>query len=82
MSIDKVKSQELHALSEVNSLLVVATLSQYLYFDRDLGSWQDMRHVGPPYGEPFPYIVSTPTGKKLALSILQQRGYQWWKQRT
>jgi hypothetical protein len=82
MSIDKEDSQRLRALSEVDSLSVVATLNQHLHFDSDRGIWQDARHIGPPYGEPFPFIVCTALGKRVALKLLQQRGYQWWRRRT
>ncbi len=78
MSIDADPSQKLRALSELESLAVVAALSEHFQFDAGRANWRDTRHVGPPFCEPFPFIVATEDGKNLALKVLQQRGYKWW----
>ena len=77
--MDRDSTGRLTDLSADESLDAVADLSSGLRFNSETMYWADARHSGPPFGDPFPYIVNTPTGKAKGLAILEGRGYQWWR---
>jgi hypothetical protein len=79
MSMDRDASGRLRDLSQSASRDVIADLTSGLRFNRERMLWTDTRHSGPPYGDPFPYIVNTESGKEKGFQILDQRGYQWWR---
>src|SRR5437016_4876766 len=64
MSMDRDASRRLRDLSKHESLEVIADLPSGLRFNRERMLWTDTRHSGPPYGDPFPYIVNTKSGKE------------------
>lgn len=80
MSVDRDATRRLRALTQDESLAVIAELPANLRYNREGRHWIDMRHTGPPYGSPFPYVVGTDSGIVRALEILHERGYQWWRQ--
>jgi hypothetical protein len=79
MSMDRDTTGRLKALSKDESLSAIADLKSQLRFMGE--NWVDTRYSGPPFGDPFPYIVDTEAGREKALQILEQRGYQWWRRR-
>jgi hypothetical protein len=79
MSMDRDSTGRLRDLSVDESLDVIADLTSGLRFDSEKMYWTDTRHSGPPYGDPFPYIVNTPAGKAKGFAVLDERGYQWWR---
>jgi hypothetical protein len=79
MSMDRDTTGRLKALSKDESLSAIADLKSQLRFMGE--NWVDTRYSGPPFGDPFPYIVDTEAGKEKAFQILEQRGYQWWRRR-
>lgn len=81
MSMDRDPSGRLRDLSQEESLKVVAGLKSYVHFNREKAIWVNAQQSGPPFGDPFPYIVDTASGKKMAFEILDERGYQWWRPR-
>jgi hypothetical protein len=81
MSMGRDAGGKLRDLSASESLDVIADLKSGLRFRRDERLWTDTRQSGPPFGFPFPYIVNTSPGKEIGFRILEQRGYQWWRQR-
>jgi hypothetical protein len=81
MSIDREPTRRLRALPRDQSLAVIAELPANLRYDGQGRHWADIRHTGPPYGSPFPYVVDTDAGHAKAIEILTDRGYQWWRQK-
>lgn len=79
MSVDRDSTRRLRELPQDQSLTAIAELPANLRYDNERGHWTDMRHRGPPYGSPFPYVVGTNSGIARALEILHARGYQWWR---
>ena len=79
MSMDRDSTGRLRDLSAHESLNVIADLTSGLRFSSERVYWTDTRHSGPPYGDPFPYVVNTEAGKKKGFEILDERGYQWWR---
>jgi hypothetical protein len=77
MSMDRDATGRLKALSTDESLSAIADLKSHLRFVGK--NWVDIRNSGPPFGDPFPYIVDTEAGREKAFQILEQRGYQWWR---
>ena len=68
----------LRDLSTDESFVVIAELQSHLRFDGGREVWTDTRHSGPPYSDPFPYIVNTNSGKSKAHQILTERGWGWY----
>jgi len=81
MSMDRDSSGRLKDFPKNESLDVIADLESGLSFNRERMLWTDTRHPGPPYADPFPYIVNTETGRKKGFEILDERGYQWWRRK-
>jgi hypothetical protein len=81
MSIERDRSQRPAQASTNVSLDLIEGISSFLEFDREKKFWRDRRLTGPPFAEPFPYIVYTKAGKKKGIEILTERGYQWWVQK-
>jgi len=79
MSMTRDSAGRLRELSAEGSLDAITDLSSGLRFSREKKHWTDTRHSGPPYGDPFPYIVNTERGKEKGFEILDSRGYQWWR---
>jgi len=79
MSMDRDPSGRLRDLSRGESLRVIVDLKSHLRFNREKAIWVNAQHSGPPFGDPFPYIVNTASGKKKGFEILDERGYQWWR---
>ena len=79
MSMDRDFAGRLRDLSADESLHVIADLASGLRFNGQKMYWTDTRHAGPPFGDPFPYIVNTESGKDKGSEILDKRGYQWWR---
>jgi len=59
-------------MSEAESLAIVADLKTHLQYSDGLGRWTGGK-------EPWPDVVTTPTGAREARLVLERRGYQWWK---
>lgn len=79
LSVDRDSTRRLRALPQGQSLAVITELPANLRFQTERRHWTDIRHTGPPYGSPFPYVVGTQSGIAKALEILTERGYQWWR---
>lgn len=79
MSTDRDSAGRLRDLSAAGSQGIIANLTSGLHFDSEKMFWANTRHSGPPFGDPFPYIVNTKSGKKKGFEILDERGYQWWR---
>ena len=79
MSMDRDPTGRLRDLSVDESLDVIADLTSGLRFNSATMYWADTRHSGPPFGDPFPYIVNTDTGKEKGFEVLDERGDQWWR---
>lgn len=58
------------------SITIIKTFAKGLVFDNreDIWSWDDAR--------PQPCVMTTETGLEQARRILDERGHQWWLQRT
>ena len=55
-------------------------LSRNVVFVAQGEHWTDIREKGPPYFQILlPRLVVTETGDALAFKILEERGYQWWR---
>ena len=79
MSMDRDTSGRLRDLSRADSLEVIADLKSRLRFDSKKAIWVNAQRSGPPFDDPFPYIVNTKAGKEKGFEILDERGYQWWR---
>ena len=55
-------------------------LSTHLNFVEESRYWTDDRMSGPPYFQiPVPEIVRTEKGREKGFELLDERGYQWWR---
>lgn len=65
------------SVSEINRL------PEFIHFVSKRRLWTDVRDVGPPYSMfNTPLVVATEQGKSRAFEILDERGYQWWRQKA
>lgn len=85
IAIDRDESDRLRRVSVEESLTLVSDLRKRLRFRESDKHWTDMDDMGPPYSANYiepPYVVYTDVGKNRAFQILDERGYQWWRQKT
>ena len=82
MSTDRDAGLALRELPEDELLVVIAQLPPNLRFQTDGGYWADIRRTGRPFEDTFPYVLGTESGIAKALEILNERGYQWWRQKN
>ncbi len=80
LSIDREAGKRLRELSREESMSAVMGLASKYTFDPAQRLWRHVDRGGPPYGDEFPYVVATESGRELAFKILDERGYQWWRQ--
>ena len=83
IAIDRDDSDRLRRLSVEKSLAHVLNLRKKLQFREEDKHWTDVDDHGPPYSPTYeepPYVVCTAAGKERAFQILDDRGYQWWRQ--
>jgi hypothetical protein len=74
VAIDRDKSRRWRKLSKSESLAIIAQIQDHLKFKSSGMHWTG--------GErPWPNIVSTAAGKTRGREILDERGYQWWRQK-
>lgn len=71
--------KRLERSSKSISLEIITEMQTRLIYDIRTRLWRDRQHHGPPYLEPFPYVVYTGSGRQKATEILSERGYQWWR---
>jgi hypothetical protein len=73
--------RRLAKLTVEQSLKEISEIGSFLHFESLTKRWLDKRRTGPPYGPEYPYMIITREGDLEAISILQRRGYQWWRPR-
>ena len=62
---------------------IIDELKAHLKYVNSEQHWTDERMAGPPFFQnPVPEIVLTDTGLLRSRSILNERGYQWWRQKA
>ena len=61
------------------SIEMIDGLIAQLRFDPVANLWRDARDPGPPKRVYLPMVACTAAGRKCAFEILDQRGYQWWR---
>lgn len=67
-------------LTREQALSEVALLTSNLSFVVAEEIWTDIRMTGPPYfAIPVPEVAYTQAGLEVAVKILTERGYQWWR---
>lgn len=70
------------ALTDEDAMAQIAILANHYNFDPTEGIWSDTRYGGPPYYQiPEPEVVLTKSGREKSVQLLQERGYEWWRQR-
>jgi hypothetical protein len=70
-------------LDKDRSLAEVGRLQTFIHFVAAKSYWDDRRDVGPPYNTfNTPRVVTTNEGNERAFEILDERGYQWWRQKS
>jgi hypothetical protein len=68
------------SLSREGILTEIEGLPKNFTFISEGRHWTDIREQGPPYFQtPLPRLVIAETGEALAFTILESRGYKWWR---
>lgn len=82
MAIDYDERKKLRPTSAEESLAVIRKIPGNMNFDASKGLWLWSNLTLPlkPYKVQIPEILVTPEGLVKARSILEERGYQWWRQ--
>lgn len=65
-------------LSKSASLEMVRRLDEWLAFDAGINHW--FADAGDRTKNPFPVVYLTEAGDAKAFRILDERGYQWWRE--
>lgn len=78
LSVSRTTQLRLAELSIDGSLQETDLQDNKLAFDEKRALWTDPSRKGPPFPEPFPYVITTELGKVRSRDVLVSRGYQWW----
>ncbi len=83
MAIDYNERKKLRSASVEESMAIIRAIPGNVHFDAGKGLWLWSSLTLPLklYDVPIPEILVTSEGLAKARSILEERGYQWWRQK-
>jgi hypothetical protein len=81
MSTRRGSDRRLEPLARHESLIEIDAIKTFLVYDLAAKCWIDVRRSLPPYGSEYPYVLSSDSGAGVARAILEERGYQWWREK-
>jgi hypothetical protein len=73
MALNRGSADGLESLSKDQSLALLAGIDEHLRFKSGAGHWTGGQR-------PWPEVMNTEAGNEKAFEILNERGYQWWRQ--
>lgn len=82
MAVDYDERKKLRASSLGDSITIIQAIPGTIHFDASRGfwTWSSLTLPLKQYEVQIPEILVTPKGLEKARGILDERGYQWWRQ--
>jgi hypothetical protein len=79
MGLERFSPREQTKLEKQAALELVSKLADWFRFDAATSYWTLSK--GDFRKEPYPVVFSTTEARDIAFQILDERGYQWWRQK-